>query len=118
MSSAAVAVSLGIQEYQWFVFNKHKKLGYDFDGRPAQTWISWRRHVDDILGCSRAFCSRCVLKFIQEAFDVNISPVALSPTLEGLPDGPQHIGPWLDVDVWVSEGALQVIPKNVNRGWL
>ena len=61
MSSAAVAVSLGAQEYTWFSLGGHRRSGYDFGPRRPKQCISWRRYVDDVMAASRRFCSTCVL---------------------------------------------------------
>ena len=98
MSSAAVAVSLGGQEHRWFDLGGHRRLGFPLGPGPVRTYISWRRYVDDCIAISKCFCSECVLVFLQGAFSLTISPVALSGPQRGV-EGARKVGVWLDVEI-------------------
>ena len=74
MSSAAVAVVLGVAELGWLGQHEgHLKLGFHFRGRAVCNCISWRRYVDDVLAGSRVSCDGCIFVFMRACYPVPLS---------------------------------------------
>ena len=65
MSSAALAVVLGVAELGWLgQHEEHLRLGFHFGERPVRSCISWRRYVGGVLAGSRVFCDSCIFVFM------------------------------------------------------
>ena len=101
MSSAAVAVSsLGQQP-------EHSRLGFNFQGRPIRSCISWRRYVDDVLVGSRVFCLQ-----LHFCFYARLLPSVTLVSLGSGGEGP-HMGRCGDEHCWATRGGQHQESKSV-----
>ena len=92
LSSAAVAVALGAHQFSWFRLGGYRRLQYPIDPWGPKACITWRRYVDDLIGCSRMLCARCVLLWMQGAFKVKLSRVGLSSECDGVREAAFRVG--------------------------
>ena len=71
LSSALVALVLGVQEVQWLRARAdHQRLGFP---PTAVEEVRWRRYVDDLLILSIAYCGCCSFLFVSSAYRQPVS---------------------------------------------
>ena len=104
MSSAAVAVVLGVAELVWLdQQQKHRELGFRFWWRLVRSCTSWKRCVHDVVVGSRVFCCSCILVVTRACYPVPLVGIGEQARLSALRVIGQHV-------------AVNI--KNSTRSWV